>query len=153
MSVTCHIISVGKNKDADLQRLIDDYMRRLPWKTVMTEIAPPQTSDAERREREAALIRAAIPEKAFLICLDERGASMDSVGFARRLEHVFTTQTPVIAVVIGGADGLDPSLRRQAGLCLSFGALTWPHMLVRLMLAEQLYRASTILSGHPYHRA
>lgn len=152
MSITCHLIAVGKNKDANLQTLIDDYTKRLPWKFIMTEIPAPNVSDAERKSREAELIRAAIPPKAVTVFLDERGKNMTSVEFAKKLEHYFLNQQSTLAVIIGGADGLDESLRREADLCLSFGALTWPHMMVRLMLAEQLYRVSTILAGHPYHR-
>lgn len=152
MSITCHLIAVGKNKDSRLQKMIDDYIKRLPWKLAITEIPAPNVSDAERKTREADLIRAAIPAKAVKIFLDERGKNMTSVDFARQLNHYFLNGHSTLAVIIGGADGLDESLRREADLCLSFGALTWPHMMVRLMCAEQLYRASTILSGHPYHR-
>lgn len=152
MSISCHLIAVGKNKDSHLQKLIDDYVKRLPWKLTITEIPAPNVSDAERKMREADLIRAAIPAKAVTIYLDERGKNMGSVEFANKLNHFFLNGHSTIAVIIGGADGLDESLRREADLCLSFGALTWPHMMVRLMCVEQLYRASTILSGHPYHR-
>ena len=152
MSITCHLIAVGKNKDSHLQKMIDEYIKRLPWKLTITEIPAPNVSDAERKAREADLIRAALPVKAVKIFLDERGKNMTSVDFAQQLNHFFLNGQSTLAVIIGGADGLDESLRREADLCLSFGALTWPHMMVRLMCAEQLYRASTILSGHPYHR-
>lgn len=153
MGVTCHLVVVGKNRDTHLQALIDDYCRRIPWTIIWHEIAPPNVAEAERKTREAALIRAAIPQRAIRIFLDERGTNPDSIEFARKLEHFFLNQNPVLAIVIGGADGLDESLRREADYCLSFGKLTWPHMLVRLMLVEQLYRATTILAGHPYHRS
>lgn len=152
MSITCHLIAVGKNKDAGLQRLIDDYIKRLPWKFSITEIPAPNVSDAERKAREGELIRAALPPRAIKIFLDERGENMTSVQFAKKLEHFFLNQNSTIAFVIGGADGIDDTLRREADWCISFGALTWPHMMVRLMLVEQAYRASTILAGHPYHR-
>lgn len=152
MSITCHLIAIGKNKDTHLQSLIDEYIKRLPWKLTVTEIPAPNVSDAERKIREADLIRAALPPKAVTIFLDERGKNMGSVEFANKLNQFFLNGQSTIAVIIGGADGLDESLRREADLCLSFGALTWPHMMVRLMCVEQLYRASTILAGHPYHR-
>ena len=152
MSITCHIIAIGKNKDADLQRLIDEYTKRLAWKIVLTELPVLNVSDAERKLREAELIRNAIPPKAVRILLDERGKNIGSEEFAGKLQNYFTNQQSTIAFVIGGADGLDETFRKEADFVISFGALTWPHMLVRLMLVEQLYRASTILSGHPYHR-
>ena len=152
MTLSVHLIAVGKNKDKSLQNMIDDYLKRMPWKITVTEIAAPNVSDAERKIREAELIRAAIPAKSALIVLDERGENTDSVSFAKKLEQVAAHQSSTIAVVIGGADGIDESLRKDAQWIVSFGKLTWPHMMVRLMLVEQLYRASTILSGHPYHR-
>jgi 23S rRNA (pseudouridine1915-N3)-methyltransferase len=152
LSINCHIIAIGKNKDADLQRLIDEYIKRLSWKITFTEIAAPNVSDAERKSREADLLRAAIPAKAIRICLDERGKNIGSEEFAGKLQNYFTNQQSTLAFVIGGADGLDDPFRREADFVISFGALTWPHMMVRLMLVEQLYRASTILDGHPYHR-
>lgn len=146
-----HIITLGKNKDKALQAMIEDYLKRMAWTVVFKEIAPPQCSDAERKSREAELIRAALPAKAFVIALDERGDMLDSPGFAARWDTLQQTHSTV-AFVIGGADGLDEALRRQAQMVVCFGRMTWPHMLVRLMLVEQLYRASTILAGHPYHR-
>lgn len=153
MTASVHIIALGKNKDSALQSLIDDYIRRTPWRITITELPVPNVADAERKAREAALIRAALPEKAVIIALDERGDNPDSVAFAKKLDHFFTMQSSQLAFVIGGADGLDDILRNDAHWRVSFGKLTWPHMLVRLMLAEQLYRASTILASHPYHRS
>lgn len=152
MSITCHIIAIGKNKDAGLQRLIDEYIKRLSWKVIITELPVLNVSDAERKSREAEQLRQAIPAKAVKICLDERGKNIGSEVFANQLQHYFTNQQSTLAFIIGGADGLDETFRKQADYVISFGALTWPHMMVRLMLVEQLYRASTILSGHPYHR-
>ena len=144
------ILTVGKNKDQALQGLIDEYLKRLKGDVTITEIAPPNCSDAERKIREAELLRAAIPPKSIVIALDERGKTMDSPAFAAKLEQL--QQQGRLVFLIGGADGLDQSLRDAAQLTLCFGAMTWPHMLVRLMLVEQLYRAATISAGHPYHR-
>jgi 23S rRNA (pseudouridine1915-N3)-methyltransferase len=87
------------------------------------------------------------------VILDERGSTMNSASFAGRLQDWRAADRPALVFVIGGADGLAPSLRDKADLALAFGACTWPHQLVRIMLLEQLYRAVTILGGHPYHRA
>ena len=144
------ILTVGKNKDQALQGLIDEYLKRLKGDVTITEIAPPNCSDAERKIREAELLRAAIPPKSIVIALDERGKTMDSPAFAAKLEQL--QQQGRLVFLIGGAEGLDQSLRDAAQLTLCFGAMTWPHMLVRLMLVEQLYRAATISAGHPYHR-
>jgi len=152
LSITCHIIAIGKNKDTALQRLIDEYVKRLSWKIVFTELPVLNVSDAERKSREAEQLRVAIPARAIKICLDERGKNIGSEAFAAQLQHYFSNQQSTLAFIIGGADGLDETFRKEADFVISFGALTWPHMMVRLMLAEQLYRASTILSGHPYHR-
>ncbi len=106
----------------------------------------------DRREEEAAAIIAAAPLGAGLVALDERGASPTSGEWAADIGRLRDAAQPVYAVVIGGPDGLSPSLRAKARLVVSFGAMTWPHQLARVMASEQLYRALTILSGHPYHR-
>jgi 23S rRNA (pseudouridine1915-N3)-methyltransferase len=93
-----------------------------------------------------------IPERAITIILDERGESLHSIGLASQLARWRDEGRPAAVFVIGGDDGLAPSLRDKATLRLAFGAATWPHQLVRIMLLEQVYRAVSILSGHPYHR-
>jgi 23S rRNA (pseudouridine1915-N3)-methyltransferase len=87
------------------------------------------------------------------VILDARGESLSSVGFASRLQDWRSQDKPAVAFIIGAADGLAPTLREQASLAIAFGAATWPHQLVRIMLLEQIYRAITILAGHPYHRS
>ncbi len=101
---------------------------------------------------EAVLLERAIPNGALICTLDERGKVMQSPDFADYLARWRDAGRQDVAFVIGGADGIDPSLRAKADFSLSFGAMVWPHMLVRVMLAEQIYRAATILSGGPYHR-
>ncbi|MEH6738127.1 MAG: 23S rRNA (pseudouridine(1915)-N(3))-methyltransferase RlmH, partial [Sulfitobacter sp.] len=101
---------------------------------------------------EGALLRRAVPQGAIICALDERGTVETSPKFARRIEGWRDSGHSDLAFVIGGADGIDPELRAQADHLLSFGAMVWPHMMVRVMLAEQLYRAASILSGGPYHR-
>jgi len=102
---------------------------------------------------ESIAIANVIPDRAVTVILDERGATMNSAAFAGRLQDWRAAERPALVLIIGGADGLAPSLRDKADLALAFGPLTWPHQLVRIMLLEQLYRAVTILGGHPYHRA
>jgi 23S rRNA (pseudouridine1915-N3)-methyltransferase len=94
-----------------------------------------------------------IPQGAAVVLLDVLGDNLDSTGIANQLSAWRANDRPAAVFIIGGADGLAPSLRDKAQLRLSFGAATWPHQLVRVMLLEQLYRATTILTGHPYHRA
>jgi 23S rRNA (pseudouridine1915-N3)-methyltransferase len=107
---------------------------------------------AAGRANEAAAIAAAKPKACALVALDERGTTWASEDLAHRLVHWRDAGTPGVVFAIGGADGLDPALRASAELVLAFGAVTWPHLLVRAMLAEQIYRALTIIGRHPYHR-
>jgi 23S rRNA (pseudouridine1915-N3)-methyltransferase len=105
-----------------------------------------------RKADEAKVLRAGVPDGAVLVALDEHGKSISSDAFASQLGRWRDDGRTAATFLIGGADGLDPALLAGAALALSFSPLTWPHQLVRIMLAEQLYRATTILSGHPYHR-
>ncbi|MAW88892.1 MAG: 23S rRNA (pseudouridine(1915)-N(3))-methyltransferase RlmH [Phyllobacteriaceae bacterium] len=118
------------------------------------EIAESRASGAERRKAEEAepLLRMAA-DGALLVLLDETGKSLSSEDFAGRLAGFRDEGRRDLVLAIGGPDGHDPALRRESGLLLSFGRMTWPHQVARILLAEQLYRACTILSGHPYHRA
>lgn len=108
---------------------------------------------AERRREESQKLQAQLAPGAVFFLLDERGKNLSSEGFAEKIAGFRDGGQRNLAIAIGGPDGHDPALHTAAALVLSFGALTWPHQLVRIMLAEQLYRAATILSGHPYHRA
>jgi 23S rRNA (pseudouridine1915-N3)-methyltransferase len=107
----------------------------------------------DRKAEEAASIFGLLPSQTKIICLDERGRALSSEDFAKKLGDWRDSGAGGCAVVIGGPDGLDPSLREKADLTLAFGAMTWPHQIVRALAAEQIFRAMTILSGHPYHRA
>jgi 23S rRNA (pseudouridine1915-N3)-methyltransferase len=109
-------------------------------------------SAAARKTEEAKAIAAHLPAGGTVVALDERGKTLGSEDFAHRLARWRDDGKPALSFVIGGADGLEPGFVKAADLTLSFSPLTWPHQLVRIMLAEQLYRATTILSGHPYHR-
>jgi 23S rRNA (pseudouridine1915-N3)-methyltransferase len=120
----------------------------------IVEIKESRAGDAARRMLEESIALAnVIPERAVTVILDERGESMNSASFAGRLQGWRAQDAPAVAFVIGAADGLAPGLRDKADLAIAFGAATWPHQLVRIMLLEQLYRAVTILAGHPYHRS
>ncbi len=141
-------------KAGPLRELCAEYAGRMTWPVVVREVEIKKSLAVdERRRQEAELLRAACPQWARRVVLDERGASLSSDMFARRLGCWRDEGVGDLAFLIGGADGVDPSLRGDADLVLSFGLMTWPHMLIRGMLAEQLYRAQQILAGHPYHRA
>ncbi len=120
----------------------------------VVEIKESRAGDLGRRLLEEAIALAnIIPEGAVTVALDERGQNLDSAAIAGEIRTWRDSGRPAVAFVIGGADGLGPDVKRRADLRLAFGGATWPHQLVRIMLLEQIYRAVTILSGHPYHRA
>ena len=147
------VAAVGKAKPGTERELFDSYAVRLPWRVDVKEIEIKKESAVDvRRAREGEALLAAVPDGARIIALDERGKSESSEAFAKRLGRWRDDGVRGVAFLIGGADGLDEAVRKRADAVLSFGALTWPHMLVRALLAEQLYRAHTILTGHPYHR-
>ncbi len=148
------LAAVGRSRPSPERSLFDHYAARLTWRLQLMEVEEKRPLPvAERRARETALLQAVIPKGATLIVLDERGKSMGSVAFAETLGAWRDSGRQDLAFVIGGADGHDEKLRREADLLLSLGAMTWPHMLVRGLLAEQLFRAEAILANHPYHRA
>jgi 23S rRNA (pseudouridine1915-N3)-methyltransferase len=156
------IISIGRLKQGPERELaeryrerFDDIGRKLGFRGLdIHEIAESRARDSiTRMSEEAAAMTAAMPERSTLIALDERGDNIDSTAFARQLGRWRDEQVANAVFAIGGADGLSPELRRKAHSRMAFGAATWPHQMVRVMLLEQIYRAATILSGHPYHRA
>jgi 23S rRNA (pseudouridine1915-N3)-methyltransferase len=146
------VIAVGRLKDAPEAALFTRYADRMRPKLGLTEIAEARGAPAEIRRREGAALLGALPAGAFVIVLDQGGESLDSAGLAVLLDRWLASGRPV-CFLIGGAEGLDASVLARADVTLSLGALTWPHFLVRAMLAEQLYRARAIAAGHPYHRA
>jgi len=146
------LIAVGRAKRGPEQELFNAYLKRLRPGLDLIEVEEKRPlSGAELMAREAELIAEKIPQGAFLIALDERGKAQNSRQFAEKLGDLRDSGRDV-AFIIGGADGLDESLRARADMLLGFGPQTWPHMLVRVMLAEQVYRAQSIHAGHPYHR-
>ena len=135
-----HIIARGKIGRSPEAELVDRYLKRIAWPTRVTELP----------DRGGAV--PAAPPASVTILLDERGDLLSSVEFARRMEGWRDGGKREARFLIGAADGHDAALRDRADLILSFGPATWPHMLARAMLAEQLFRATSILANHPYHR-
>lgn len=156
------VFAVGRLKSGPEKELAARYFDRLA-KTApplglefsrLVEVGESRATNAETRKREeAGLLRKALPDGSLLVLLDERGKAMDSEAFSGMIAGFRDQGKRDLMIAIGGADGLDPSLHDLADATLCFGKMTWPHQIVRILLAEQLYRAVTILSGHPYHRA
>ena len=147
------IAAVGRLRREPERDLYEAYARQIRWPLTLKEVAEKRpVTGPERKAREAELLLAAIPKGSTLVALDETGRTLDSQTFSRRLGAWQDQGVGDLAFVIGGADGLDISIHERAELVLSLGPMTWPHRLVRAMLAEQLYRAQSILDGHPYHR-
>jgi 23S rRNA (pseudouridine1915-N3)-methyltransferase len=146
------IVAVGRLKPGPERDLYEHYAARIRPAPTVTEIAEARGSAAEVRRREGAAILAAVPDAALLVALDLGGTQPGSEAFAALLERWEATGKPVV-FVIGGAEGLDPAVQARAVQRISLGPMTWPHFLVRGMLAEQLYRAQAIRQNHPYHRA
>lgn len=155
------VIAIGRLKQGPERELADRYRgrfddigRKLGFRGLdVHEIPESRARETERRiSDEAAAILALVPEGSVLVALDEAGKNIDSAAFAGHLGRWRDESVASTIFVIGGADGLSPELRRKAKLSVAFGAATWPHQIVRVMLLEQIYRAATILAGHPYHR-
>lgn len=149
-----HIAAVGRARQGPEAALYAHYADRIvTWPLALHEIEPRRRVAPERlKDAEAELLLAAVPDGAVLVALDERGRQFSSRDFAQRLAGWHERAVSDLVFVIGGADGLAARVTARADLSLSFGAATWPHLLVRGLLAEQVYRAQQILAGHPYHR-
>lgn len=152
-----HVCAVGRLRTGPERMLTDDYMQRFNRSARPLGLGPLTEHEVEDRKgggmsAEADLLARVLPAGAVIVALDERGQTLSSPELAQRIADWRDAGRQDLAFVIGGADGLAPALRDRADLALSFGRLVWPHMLVRVMLAEQIYRAATILSGSPYHR-
>ena len=152
------LLAVGRLKSGPIRVLFEDYVRRLRWPLSITDVEERRRlSHPALKEREGALLLDALETlirkspHPIVIALDERGTAFTSTGFAQRLGS-WRDQSLEPLFIIGGADGLAQPVLDRAGLTLALGAMTWPHLLVRVLLAEQLYRAQSILEGHPYHR-
>jgi 23S rRNA (pseudouridine1915-N3)-methyltransferase len=152
------ILAVGRAKSGPESALIAEYQKRLHWPLTLEEVEERRPlSGAELKAREGALLQTALERGAkggrpVLVALDEKGKSLGSRDFAARLKSWEDQGAGEIVFLLGGADGLAPEIRGQANFVLSLGQMTWPHLLARAMLVEQIYRAQQILAGHPYHR-
>jgi 23S rRNA (pseudouridine1915-N3)-methyltransferase len=156
------VAAVGRLKAGPEKLLADDYLKRAEGTGRKAGISAIRVHDfaesqgssaAQRMADEARLLASAVPPKAFTVVLDERGKAVASEAFADLIRRQLDHGTQDLAFLIGGPDGHAAETRERAALLLSFGPMTWPHRLVRVMLFEQLYRATTIMTGHPYHRA
>lgn len=153
------IAAVGKAKAGPEKDLVTRYLERASAIGRGIGLGPVALKEVDVKEtgvrrvpQEAEGLRQHISPGAVILALDERGESLTTREFSRLLESWRDQGRPALTCLIGGADGLDPGLRAEAERCLAFGRATWPHMLARIMLTEQLYRAATVLAGHPYHR-
>ena len=156
------LFAVGRLKAGPESELSGRYLDRLAKaggalgldfaRTIEVPESRAATAELRKKDEAAQLVRN-LPDGAALILLDERGKTPDSPGFANLLARLRDEGRRDLVLAIGGADGLDPDLHAKADAVVCFGRMTWPHQLVRIMAAEQLYRAVTILSGHPYHRS
>ena len=154
--------AIGRLKAGPERELFDRYAKRaaaLSGPAGLTGVSFREIDEAkardrdERRAAEAKALAEIVGKGAWICALDERGTAPTSAGWAQEISRARDSGQGVYAVVIGGPDGFDPEFRRAARSVVAFGALTWPHQLVRVMAAEQIYRCLTILTGHPYHRA
>ncbi len=147
------VIAVGRARRGAARDLYEDYAGRLAWKISLREVEEKRKLAADAlKASEGALLLGAVPKGAVVVALDAGGQALSSGALAKRLEGWRDNGAADLAFLIGGADGLGGGVLERADFRLSLGPMTWPHMLVRAMLAEQLYRAQSILSGHPYHR-
>lgn len=146
------VIAVGRSRAGPEADLFERYSARIRPALALTEIADGKGAPAEIKRREGEAMLAALPAQSFTVALDLEGELLDSATFAARLEGWLTLSRP-LRFVIGGAEGLDRPVLARADFTLSLGRMTWPHLLARAMLAEQIFRARSITAGHPYHRA
>jgi 23S rRNA (pseudouridine1915-N3)-methyltransferase len=150
------LLAVGKAKPGPARALFEEYAQRLHPPIELVEVEEKRKLGAgELKRREAELLRAALARrssKPVTVALDEHGQPLDTASFAQKLARWRESGHAELAFLIGGADGLDQELLRSCDLRLALGPMTWPHMLVRGLIAEQIYRAQQIAAGHPYHR-
>lgn len=148
------IATIGKWKSGSEKALFYDYAARVPWNMTLKELEDkkPRVNITQSKIREAELLLAACENADVKVALDEKGKMLSSVNFANTLRKWEDQGLSDIAFIIGGPDGLDASVHKACQMTIALGTFTWPHLLVRALLAEQVYRASTILKNHPYHR-
>lgn len=145
------VIAIGRLRGNEEAALFARYAKRVRPGLELTELADGWGALVEIKRREADALLAALPPRALVVALDQAGAPLDTAGFAAALERWIGLGRP-LCFLIGGAKGLDRAVLERADHTLSLGAMTWPHALARAMLAEQIYRARSMATGHPYHR-
>ncbi|NCC22364.1 MAG: 23S rRNA (pseudouridine(1915)-N(3))-methyltransferase RlmH [Alphaproteobacteria bacterium] len=150
--LTLSIIAVGRNRNGPVDELARLYGGRIRWQLTIHEIEVKASSSSRQNAEENERILKAIPDGAFVVILDERGKSLKSRAFAEKIREIRDSGIGPLVFVVGGNEGLSDAVRARADMMMSFGAQTWPHMLARTMLLEQIYRAQQILGGHPYHK-
>ena len=140
------ILAVGKMRDKNQQAMVDEYIKRIKWPVSIIEITDKSPEDSYKKTLEK------IKSDAFVFIMDETGKTVSSRALSKKINNAIHAGFGTLQFVIGGADGHNDAIRQKANFCLSFGLQTWPHMLVRIMLVEQIYRSQQIIAGHPYHR-
>ena len=147
------IAAIGRDRRSLFRDLYDTYAQRLRWPISLREVEARGNRGGEiQRREEGERLLAAVPQGALVIALDENGKTLTSRGLADWISRGMANGMGDLALVIGGADGLDGDVLARSDLTLSLGRLTWPHLLVRGLVVEQLYRVQQIIAGHPYHR-
>ena len=146
------IIAVSRAKNGPHSDILNDYAKRIQWPLKIHEVESKIKNPSQMQQDECEKICKLLTSDSVKIIMDERGKTLTSRNFASVIDDYRVNHQGTIQFVIGGADGLTDTIRQQAHRKISFGQQTWPHMLARIMLLEQIYRAQQILSGHPYHR-
>jgi len=146
------ILAIGRLKKGPLFDLAAEYKKQIRWKFDCQEFESRYKDPKTIQDDENRRLMTAIDPRAFVVVMDERGNGLRSLDFAKTIDNLQNSGENHIQFVIGGSDGLSDDIRDRANLLLSFGQQTWPHMLARIMLIEQIYRAQQILARHPYHR-
>ena len=141
-----HILAIGQLKQGPEKDLLEQYSKRITWSLAIKELNPRKPSDT------SSLILKNIPDSSAVIALDERGKNLNSLEFFGLIQNYLDSGVKNLSFLIGGADGFEEAVRSKADHLISFGRLTWPHMVVRALLVEQLYRSQQIINRHPYHR-
>lgn len=150
--IDIELLVAGKLKKGPYHSLQEDYQQRIRWPLIITEIESRSKDPALTKEIENRKIYESLNSNAFVVVMDERGEGLRSLDFAETLGKMRDNGVRQFQFIIGGSYGLNDTIRDQASFLLSFGRQTWPHLLARIMLLEQIYRAQQILSGHPYHK-
>lgn len=146
------LLVIGRLKKGPHADLAQDYLKRLNWDVSITALESRHKDEHQGQIEELSLLKSHIQPSAYVIAMDERGKTLGSRALAQKFTDLQNQNRSLVQFIIGGANGLDDEIRDRADFLLSFGAQTWPHMLARVMLLEQIYRCQQIHLNHPYHR-